>query len=269
MTKLFDYIKYLITGVLIVGTLVLVYTAIDVAFSWSLNHVVRLSIAVMAQLALIAMWIPEAKKKGEENAVYKGNRDCAEQSLEKIDKQQLYKELDEFCVYATEQNRLAYVEQRCARRGIDYKRYRKSLADENCPYIISDSDKALIAKYEFKAQRKCKPLNSNEITSCSAIQRYKYDTTNYEQGKERFKVGYKVIVSIFTALVGVSISFAFAKSFADGLMDAIYWLGVYGGTIWFSYSTGLRLVTVTRNDYFKRLIDFFKRFDAWRDGKLQ
>ena len=269
MGNLFNKVKpYLGLIVTIFCTLAIVsfiYVQFDIAIKLDAGYIIRVVLSLALQILLICIWIPEGKKNGEKTESYKANKEYINSEIGLISSKRLYKPLDDFCEWATQQNILAYIIDKCNKIHINYNRYK---SDTEYANGLTDKEREKVAKYEKKALTVVKPINANEITACSHLSARKFDTTNHEKTTETIGIVVKIIVSAVMVICTVSFNVSQSKSFAEGFAELVFWLTVIAGTIYFSLSSGYNLTAVTRNDYFKRLADFFQRFHAWQDGKI-
>lgn len=268
MANLFNKIKpYLGIIVTLFCTLAIVsfiYVQFDITIKLDAGYIIRVLLSIALQVLLIFIWLPEGKKNGEKTESYSKNKEYINSEITLIATNRLYKQLDEFCEFATAQNVLAYIIDKCNKIHINYNRYKE---DADYAQSFSEKDQAKVAKIERLAQKNVKPINANEITSCSHLSAKKYDTENYEKSKELAGIIVKIIVSAVMVLCTVSFNVSQSKSFAEGFAELVFWLTAIAGTIYFSLASGYNLTAVTRNDYFKRLGDFFQRFHAWQKDK--
>ena len=270
MGNLFNKVKpYLGIIVTILCTLAIVsfiYVKFDFSVKIDASYIVRVVLSLALQIVLIAIWIPEGKKNGEKTESYKKNKEYINTEIRLIADKRLYRPLDEFCEYATQQNILAYIIDRCNKIHINYNRYK---SDSVYADTLTEKEKEKVEKIEKKALLCVKPINANEITACSHLSASKkYDTTNYEKSKASVSIAVKIVLSAIMVICTVSFNVTQSKTFAEGAFELLTWLSTIGFTIYFSLSSGYNLTAQVRNDYFRRLADFFERFHAWQDGKL-
>lgn len=265
--KLKNYLSIIITVAVVVGVFCLAFLVPEFADvigdgSGIKSTVAQTALGVILQFIMIATWMPEGKKIGEKNEGYLSNKALYSDGVEKVSTGAMFEPLAKFCEYATAENVKAYIIKRVARLKINYKNYCEIDAYRNS---FSDKIKKKIAKIEAKAVKVVEPINPHEITSCTEIKNA-FDVKNYEKGKETARIIIRTLVSLCYTIFGVWLSFGMTENTAEAFAKFGYWLTAIGTTIFFSIRTGVTLITETRNDFFLRMIDFFKRFDAWQEN---
>lgn len=258
--KISDYASIILTALLIIAMLIVMCVTIDVNVDFSTKEFwVQFATGVLVQLLMVALWLPEGKKRGTENEKYKSVQKVANDKMTAVAKPELFADLDAFCKVATEENIIAYITRKVQAFDVNYMLW----GDEKYRGKFSNKIRVKVAKIESKARRTVRPINPTEITTTVKVS-LRYDVTNHEQAHERLAVLFKGLTSAITPIIPVMLSVTASVSVLDIVVKLLYWLGITASAIFFSMHTGIKLVTQTRRDYYLRVIDFLDRFEGWK-----
>ena len=250
-----DNISTIITLVIILTLVFASYVVLGIQTEFSQDFVAKLVMMFVIQVLMIFLWMPEGKKKGELNDEYKGIKDTANKSMAKATEQ--YDDLDKFCKVATAENRRAYIRQKLARKGIQY-----DFKDEPS-YKLTEQDRKEIDKTERASLVRVSEIKATELTANTKISLV-YDIRNHETRAESTSTVFKLATSIVTSFLGAMLTFGTKEFSWATTTRLLYYIAVMITTIAMAYKTGIDLVTVSRKDYFVRVVDFLQRFEDWK-----
>ena len=96
---------------------------IDEAF-WN-----RFLVNLFFQLFMIALWLPDGKKRGALDDTFLSNKDILDRKMELASKPENYNKIERWCRYATEENRKLLIKNKLAKVGILYHIYEQRKND--------------------------------------------------------------------------------------------------------------------------------------------
>ena len=227
---------------------------------------IEMGFCTFLQIVMVFTWLPEGKKRGAMDESFIQNRDCANEKRKEAVRAENIDRLTRFCKYATSQNIEAWIAKKVSRYGVVYSQWiNKNEAVRNT-YRQQFDDKVAqkVRKIELKAPDKVREIKPTEIINSTEVYLV-YDTVDHSSSTEKIKVAVKIATSLIISTIGAFIAFDGATFSVENLIMFLYWCFVMAMTIFFSLRTGTQLMTVYRNDYFKRIIDFLNHFEAWQE----
>lgn len=271
--KIQDYASFVITGIILIIFATMMFAVIKGVNSWQDPQVwIQMGFCTFLQIVMVFVWLPEGKKRGAENKTYIDNRDEANKKRKEAVAAKNIDRLSQFCKYATSQNIKAWIAKKVTRYGVVYEQwYRTKDKGEQVPnetYRRDFDDKICekVRKVERKAPDRVREIKPVEIINSTEVYLV-YDIVDHSSSAERLKVGLKIATSLIISTIGAFVAFDGAHFSVQGLIQFLYWCFVMTMTIFFSLRTGTQIITKYRNDYFKRIIDFFNHFEAWTDDE--
>lgn len=220
---------------------------------------IEMGFNTVLQVVMIVIWLPEGKKRGATNDVYKTNSQNANQQMQEAGAAQNFKYLTEFCKIATEKNRFAWIANRARKYAVNYDQWN----DEEYRAQFSLKVQEKIAKFERLALKRVKEIKATETITNSEIYLV-YDTKDHTDHSATIKVAIKMALSLTMCAIGAFIAIDRVQFALEALYKFLYWLLVACLSIFFSIRTGYKLITEDRNDYYKRIIVFLSHFDEWK-----
>lgn len=221
----------------------------------------RLGITMFLQLLMIAVWIPEGKKQGANDNVFKGNKAALETKITAAGKPENYDDLDNWCKHATEENRKAAIKCKLAKVGLPYHVWEKNKLDAE--WRNKQSKRAIRRmKWLDNNTVKVKEIKATELISNSTI-KLVYDVANKEGVATGLQIGAKVVVSLLMSIVVAMVMFQGKPFTLSALADFGFWMMTICSTMFFALRAGKQLVTVVRQDFIVRNITFLDNFDSW------
>lgn len=260
--KIKNYIAPILTALAVVALGFFVFSVFKIEVNWKDGETIaRILVGVALQGLMIGLWLPEGKRFGEKNEGYIANNTLANKRILAVSQPDLYTPLEQFCAFATKENIDFAINRKLQKMGINYELYK---SNDDYAGRFDEKTKRKIEKIIAFCERTARPIKATEITTCSNI-KDKYDVRNHEKTYATGKLLFKGVVSIFSAFVGACLLWQKTNNVKEAIFLFLYWLLVMGSAVFFAIRTGINLVVDTRNDYLMRLIDFFNRFDAWRE----
>ena len=254
------YSSAIITAVIIVAMVFATYVVLGITTEITIDFWANLIIIFVIQTVMVFLWIPEGKRKGLQNDGFIQIKNSANTAI--ADATKHYKELDEFCKFATDLNRQTYILNNARKYGVNYYTY----SEEEYRKKLTEKQIKKVKQIEAQAIRCVQEIKSTEITSNSNIN-LAFDLQNHEGKAQTFTVTFKLIASIFTSLMGAMLTFGQQDFSWATTAKLFYYISVTLVTISFAMRTGIKLITETRKDYYIRMIDFLDRFNTWRVSK--
>lgn len=215
------------------------------------------------QIIMICTWLPEGKKRGEQDETYIANRDEANDKMKTAIRPENFNSLTQFCLYATDQNMQAWVAKKVSRFGVVYSQWNSDVYRKQ----FSDKVARKVRKFELRAPGKVQPIKATEITSATEVYLI-FDTTNYTKRAEKVKLAVRIGISIVMSTIGAFLAFDRFAFTWESVVEFLYWCLIMIVTIFYSLRIGTQLMTVESNDYFKRIIDFLNRFEVWQNENI-
>ena len=265
LKKLHEMASIIITLFIVAIFAVMMFAVIKGVNNWRNPQVwIEAGFCSLLQIIMVFTWLPEGKKRGEQNQTFIDNRGDLNERVEAAVKAENFDRLTHFCEYATQQNIIAWISKKVSRYGVAYTQWIDK--DTGKKYQEQFDEKIInkVLKIERKALSNVHVIKPTEVTSATQVHLV-FDTVDHSKGVEKVKVALKIATSLIMSVIGAFIAFEGAKFSVQSLIDFIYWNFVMLMSIFFAVRTGYRLMTVERNDYFKRMIDFLKRFEAWKE----
>lgn len=211
-------------------------------------------IMLVVQIVMIALWIPEGKKKGLLDEKFIAVTQSTNKMIGNVKGK--YEQLDKFCKIATAQNRYEWVVSKVAKIGINYDAYKTGKLE------ISAKDKKRIERIEKRSLLVRGTIKPTEITSNTTIGLV-YDLKNHERAEQSVSIGFKVFTSILTSFLTASLTFGVQEFSMAHLTKFLFSISTMISTIYFALNTGIQLITVTRKAYYVSICDFLERFEDW------
>lgn len=260
--KIQDLASFIITGFIVVIFAIMMFAVIKGVNSWRDPQVwIEMGFCTFLQVVMVFTWLPEGKKRGAQDETFIKNRDSANEKMKEVVKAENLDRLSRFCKYATSQNVEAWIAKKVTRYGVVYSQWCNE--DYRKQFDIKVAQK--VRKMELKAPDRVREIKPTEIINSTEVYLV-YDTVDHSLSAEKIKVAIKIATSLLISTIGAFVAFEGARFSIEGLIHFLYWCFVMTMTIFFSLRTGNQLMTVYRNDYFKRIIDFLNHFEAWQES---
>lgn len=255
-----EYGSLAITLLIIVLLGALMTVSLGIADDWRDPKMwIEMGFNYLLQIVMIATWIPEGTKRGANDEAYKTNRECANAKMKMAASADHYPQLKEFCQNATEENRVAWICKKVRRLGINYQNWEFDEYKKEFSAKLQDR----VSKIEKKSYKHVEEIKATEIVTNSQIALV-YDTKDHTGRAATIKVTAKIVLSSVMCSIGAfividEVQFAFAA-----VIKLFYWIMVMGLSIFFGIRTGYKLMTVNKNDYYRRMIVFLNHFEEWK-----
>lgn len=260
--RLQDIASFIITGVVISILALMMFVVIRGSDNWKDTQIwIDAGFNTLLQVIMIATWLPEGKKRGEQDEVFQANRRAANAAMRQAAEPDKFNALIAFCAKTTAENREAWIAKRVARHGVVYTQW-KACADYRKQF--DDRTATAVQRAERRAAAAVEDIKATEIVTNSDINLV-YDTKDHTDSLTAWNVAGKVVLSIALCAVGAFIRPEAAAFTLSSLLSFAYWLLVMFMSIFYALRTGSKLITDTRNDYFKRIIVFLQTFHAWAE----
>lgn len=214
----------------------------------------------LLQIIIVITWIPEGRKRGCQDATYIANKNAANCKMQDAGKAENLDRLTAFCEEMTQENVNAWIAKRVARYGVVYSSW--NAEKYRCQFDDKTAQK--VRKAELRAVRKVKEIKATEVVTNSDTELI-YDTKDHTDSTAKLKVMFKIMSSVLLCVVGAFISLDGVAFTVAALVKFFYWILIMCMSIFYAVRTGFQLITLERNDYYKRLIVFLTRFEAWKD----
>lgn len=257
--KIQEYASFVITAVVVIILAMMMFVIINWSSNWRDTQLwINAAFNTMLQIIMIATWLPEGKKRGEQDQAYVANKQTANTKMQVAAKAENFERLTHYCEKMTEQNRTAWITKRVARYGVVYAQW----GNEQYRAEFDSKVVAKVRKAELAAPNRVPEIKATEIITNSEIN-LMYDTKDHTDSVTQLKVIFKIITSIVLCTVGAFINPEGASFAIESIVNFLYWLLIMSLSIFYSIRTGHKLITVERNDYYKRMIVFLNNFEVW------
>lgn len=259
-----EYASIVITAVIIIILATMMFVVMRGIDNWR-NPAVWLDAGFnsLLQLIMIATWLPEGKKRGEQNEVYKQNKENANRKMQSATQPENFDALTCFCEYATKMNIEAWIAKRVVRFNVMYAQW----GNEAYRRQFDEKIQQKVMRVERRALIRVDKIKATEIATKSAIS-LQYDTKDHTDTMTMLKFAGKIIISVSMCTIGACIGIDRVEFSVAALVHFLYWVLIMMISIFFSIHSGYKLITVERNDYYKRMIVFLSHFEAWQEGKM-
>lgn len=259
LQKIQEYASFIITLIVAVILAMTMFVVISGADDWRNPELwIQAGFNTLLQIVMIITWLPEGKKRGEKDATYIANKTAANTQMQTAAKAENFDKLTLFCKEMTKENIKAWISKRVAKLGVIYDRW--DIAKYRSQFDEKVQDK--VRKIELLAPSKVREIKSTEIVTNSETN-LMYDTKDHTDSMTKWKVLFKVALSILLCVIGAFIKPDHAAFSVTALVMFFYWLLIMCLSIFYAVRTGHQLIAVERNDYYKRMIVFLTRFEAW------
>lgn len=260
-----EYASLIITCIIVLIFGMMMWVGIKGIDNWREPQMwLEMGFNLLLQIVMICTWLPEGRKRGAQDETYVANRDVANTKMKEAAEAENFTYLTAFCKNATEQNRVAWITKRVARYGINYARWNYNEYKNE----FSETLRQKVEKIEKASFKRVKEIKATEIVTNSQISLV-YDTRDHTNESATVKVTVKMILSFGMCAIGAFIAIDEVHFTLSSFIKFLYWMLVVCLSIFYSIRTGQKLITVDRNDYYKRMIVFLSHFEEWRNEKKQ
>lgn len=264
--RLQEYASFLITAVVVVILAMTMFVVIRGSENWrSIDLWVQTGFNTLLQIVMIGTWLPEGKKRGQQNETYIANKTAANVEMQNAATPDNFPFLVVFCRKMTAENIAYWVQKRAARLGVVYTQW---TASEAYRALFDTKTAQKIQRLERKAARAVDEIKATEIVTKSSISLV-HDTKDHTTSATTANVVIKILLSVFLCTAGAFMQPEATAFTVSALVDFLYWLLVMCLSIFYSLRTGYRLIAVEQNDYYKRIIVFLRNFEAWRQKEAE
>lgn len=259
LQKIQELASFIITLIVAVILAMMMFVVIKGADDWRDPQLwIQAGFNTLLQVIMIITWIPEGKKRGAQDTTYISNKTIANAKMQSAASADKFDSLTAFCAEMTKKNRKAWISNRVAKFGVIYERWEK----ESYRLQFDDKIQAKVKKAELQAPAKVKDIKATEIVTNSETNLI-YDTKDHTDSVTKWKVLFKVIMSITLCTIGAFIQPEGVAFSVTAVVNFFYWLLLMCFSIFYAIRTGSQLITGERNDYYKRMIVFLTQFEAW------
>lgn len=264
LQKVQEYASFIITLIVAVILAMMMFVVISGADNWRDPQLwIQAGFNTLLQIIMVVTWLPEGKKRGAQDMTYISNKNTANEKMKEAAKSENFDSLALFCKEMTAENIDAWISKRVAKFGVIYS----SWSIEKYRNQFDDKVAQKVRKAELRAPSKVSEIKATEIVTNSETN-LMCDTKDHTDSVTKWKVLFKVMLSIMLCVVGAFIRPDGVTFTVAALVKFFYWLLLMCLSIFYAVRTGFQLITVERNDYYKRMIVFLTRFEAWKSGNM-
>lgn len=264
LQKIHEYASFIITVVVAVILAMMMFVILSPSSNWRDPQLwVEAGFNTMLQIIMIVTWLPEGKKRGEQDEIYKTNKQTANNQMLEAAKAENFDRLTRYCQYVTQQNIKAWISKLVARFGVIYDQWGNASYREQFDTKVAKK----VRRIELKAPSRVEEIKATEIITKSNIALV-CDTKDHTDNLTVAKVSMKIVMSIIMCAVGSFINLDRMEFTIASVFSFVYWLLMMCLSIFYSIRTGYKLIAVERNDYYKRIIVFLNNFEAWQDFRI-
>lgn len=258
--KYLKWFRVVATAAIIIALSLMLFVTVGLVFDFTVDFWAKFGFGTVLQIILIALWLPEGKRSGNEDEGVVKTKNDAQSRMEFASKKEYYDRLSEFCDIATEENRHAWIVRKVARLGVNFDKWNDC---ETYRQNFPANTQKKIDKIVKRAEYAVKTIRDTSITALSNETELKYDPYDHTGSATGLRVTLKIVTSFVLSFISAVISFDnFAFDIA-GLVDFAYWCVVVALTIIYSIRTGKELITKDYKGYLLRICDFVNRYEAW------
>lgn len=264
LQKVQEYASFVITLIVAVILAMMMFVVISGADNWRDPQLwIQAGFNTLLQIIMVVTWLPEGKKRGAQDSTYISNKTTANEKMQEAAKSENFDNLTLFCKEMTAENIEAWISRRVAKFGVIYANW----GNEKYRSQFDEKVAAKVRKAELLAPSKVSEIKATEIVTNSEAQLI-YDTKDHTDSVTKWKLLFKVLLSVMLCVVGAFIQPDGVTFTVAALVKFFYWLLIMCLSIFYAIRTGFQLITVERNDFYKRMIVFLTRFEAWQSDKV-
>ena len=258
-----NYIGETFTGMVAVAIIVYSFVRMGLTNQIDESWITSFITGVIIMFLMISIWYPTAKQKASVmDADYKFQRSAYGALVDRVVETNNQKHLNNFCDWATEENRILLIKQKLIKLNIDYDVYLQcskdlSLIQEND--ILTDKQKKGLRKLIENGVKVKKIIYTSILTGLKAG-KIKYNVNSTETRYDVFKIILKVIVSISLSIGMAFVVFTFGGFTWSSVAQIIIWYVIIIWNVFTTYSTGYKSVSVHRKNYYCVLKTFLEEF---------
>lgn len=263
MKNVKNYFGEIFTGIVILGLVVYSFVGIGLAEQLSKDFWVVFAVNFSIMILITSIWYPSAKTKAQnQDQNYIAQRVAYGNLVNKIAETNNQKNLNSFCEWATEENRIFKIKQILIKINIDYPTYlsyQKRINDVDKDESLTKRQKRKLKKLiEFGVS--VEKISYMKIMTGIKTKNTKYDTTSSEARYDAVKLSSKILISVVSSIFMGFIVFKMYGLSWESVAQLFTWIILIVWNIFTSYSAGYKSISIKRMEYYKKLKTFLEEF---------
>lgn len=260
----------------IIALALIVYSFVALGFRDSIDEywITTFIIGFIIMIVITSVWYPNAKQKAQyTDEGYILQRTEYGKLVDKVTNANNQKNLNKFCDWATEQNRLHIIRQKLLKKGIDFElwvKYSKTPSKVQEEKELTDKQKIYL-KALIENGVNVKIINYQHILTGLKNGKLKYDTNSTETRYDTITLTLKVFVSVCSAVVMAFLVFSVGGFTWASIANLLMWYVLIVWNMFTSYSTGYKSISIHRTGYYSKLRTFLEEFvssEFYEDKKI-
>lgn len=259
----------ILTTLLSATLIVLIFAQVGTSFVFDSRFWFRFITGAIITLLVITFWLPAGKEKGEKDNKYINNKKNYDDKANLIQSQQKHGRLADFCKYKTEQKKKERITMLLSSVVLDYDVYVKMIKEKWSVEDIEKKDD--LNKHQKKvlsrlAIREIKHTRYNPKQITTGVDGYKDDgLKNKEKLRQIFYFASRIMTSFATMFFLASFIVQPKGVTMADVAQLMIWASAITTNLIGSYTYGIKLVTIYRNQYYLVLYDFLTEFEEWEN----
>lgn len=256
---------WMFTALIVVALVVYLFVSISFREKLDKDFWTSLCVNLGLMILLTSIWFPNGKLKAKScNQQYISARQNYSMLMDKISGDKKLANIDKFCEYATEQNRLAKIKQKLIKMNVDFQIYQACLHDHNLAFSqknLTDKQKQRLFNLLTNGV-KVKKINPSVVKTGFANNQKPYDVRSDETTYDTFMLISKLLTSTVGAIFLAYLIFGDGGFAVGKLAQLLTYIILMAFNIITSYNAGYNSIASHRTRFYLKLKVFLEEFMA-------